>query len=352
MIDRVEIKCFDDRITKHLTAEFFENLYGIAENIDNGNGYTFKLHNPKTSISNHLRITCPHVNNQGDYVTTFKIQNSLRKWWFGGKSVKDFSKQDFEAAINYLFDILEVSKRKRKYFLISEIEVGMNVFVKLSCPEILNRINGFKSRSYVCNTFGHNGIVYETKTYKNYLKIYDKVEEISKNFKTSKVLYKDESQFLKDYADKNIPRVEFTIDSPSQIKKRLGFNNLEDGIKHFENLYKYFWNEIRHIQFSNDFDDIPDIDFTGKNDTEFLNFLAFVGKVKLGKEYVTRKSKQLKYRTIGKKLKKLSESVPQNPCLYGKYAFLKDIRNQMLLSMYKSDCLHLVKELSLKKLDV
>ena len=103
MIDNMTIKSYWDRITKHLTAEFFEDKYYVKK--EGNNDYTFKLYNPENMTSSYLKIVCAHINTIGQNVH-FKIKNSLRKWWFGDKSIKDFSKHDYEAAINLLFPLV------------------------------------------------------------------------------------------------------------------------------------------------------------------------------------------------------------------------------------------------------
>jgi len=332
-------------ITKHITPEFLESKY-FVKNIVN-HDYVFKLYNPVNTTSSYLRIECPHFD-KAEHHTSFSIKNSLRQWWYGDKSVKDFSKPDFEAAINQLFDILEVPQEEKRYFFISRIEIGMNIFVKVPCSEIINRIVGYKSNSYLRNSYAGTGIVYETKTYNNFIKLYDKVEKISKCFKNKRIKDFEEEQFLKDYGDKNILRIEFMIDGgQARINDELGFNNLEDCIINFGNLYDYFWKKLQHIKY-NDIDDeisIDDVIYGSYKDSVIR--LAKVGLRFLGNERVDRKIKQTKDYNMKRKLKKLYESPLEKVCSYNIRAFMIDIRNQMLHSLYKSRCLFLVKKLSL-----
>ena len=346
MIDNVTIKCFENIITKHLSPEYFRNKYDVKS--VGINDYTFKLYNPENLTSSFLRIVCSHIGSDEKYVF-FSITGSLRKWWFGDKSIKDFSKQDYVAAINLLFEILEIPQRERKNFFMPRIEVGMNNPVKVSCIEILNKIVGYKNNCYFRNSY-KTGIVYQSKTNKG-IKLYDKIEEISKDFKNKRIKDFDESQFLNDNKGRNLLRIEFTIGGgQSKVNKELGFDNLEDSIVHFDNLYSYFWKQLQHIQYSDAYNDVPSMDFTGKSYKDFLIYLAHIGKRKLGIECSDRIIRQLNPvdRRKAKKLLHDENYSPKFP--YDIHRFMINIRNNMLLPMYKSKCLFLVKKLSLNKL--
>ena len=345
MIDNVTIKNYWDRITKHITPEFLGNIYHAK--IMGRNDYTFMLYNPVNTTSSFLTVVCPHINS-AENPKYFEITGSLRTWWYGDKSVKDFSKPDFEAAKNLLFDILEVPQKERKYFIISKIEIGMNIPVKVPCSEIINKIIGYKSNCYSRNSYAGTGIVYETKRYKKFIKMYDKVEEISKKFKKNKIKSFEEEQFLKDYGDKNILRIEFTIGGgQARINEVLGFNNLEDCIIHFNELFYFFWTQLQYIKYNNIDDDISIDDVIYGTYKDSVMRLARFGLAKLGNERVDRKIKQTKDYNMKRKLKKLYESPLEKVCSYNIRSFMIDIRNQMLYSLYKSRCLFLVKKLSL-----
>jgi len=345
MIDNITLKYYEAKEIKHLTPDFFRSKYDVG--IVGINDYTFNLYNSENKSSSFLKVVCSHIDSAGNYVS-FRIQGSLRKWWYGDKSVKDFNKKDFNTAINFLLEFLEVSESQRKFFLISRIEIGLNIFVKVPCSEILSRIVGYKKgKHYSRNTYGDTGIVYETKTNRNHVKMYDKVEEIAKDFKKKFLKSFEEDQFLKDYADNNILRIEFSIATKSKICDKLGFDNLQDSIDNFDNLFCYYWEQIKGIQFSNAYDSIPIMDFTDKSDKEFTDYLKIVGIYTLKLERVERMVKQLKNRSMRAKIKKLHESPMITFCSYDQKAFMINIKNQMLLPMYHSGCLYLVKVLFL-----
>jgi hypothetical protein len=354
MVDNMIVKCFEGRITKHLTPEFFRNKHFVWNK--GINDYTFKLKNPENMTSSYLEIVCAHINSDEKKVF-FQIRGSLRKWWYGDMSVKDFSKKDYEDAISLLFDILAVSKRKMKYFCIARIEVGMNIFIKTPCSEILSRIVGFtknKSKPYSRNSYEGTGIVFETKTNGNFLKLYDKVKEISKNFKKNSLIkdFKEESQaqFLKDYTGKNILRIEFTLAMRSKIKKELGFDNLEDSVSHFDTSYSYFWEQIKNIQFGDVFNKIQTLKRPIENYKEVLIHFAKIGMNISGIEFVNEIIKQIKNRNVRRKVRKLFAETSDGICSNVKDAFMKDVRNRMLFSMCHSKCLFLVEKLHLNKI--
>ena len=343
MYDKMTIKCCDDRIIKHLTPKFFRNT--PCAKIVGVNDYKFLLYNLMNTTSSNLAITCAHINSAEKNVY-FQIENSLRKWWFGDKSIEDFSKEDYEAAINRLFDILEIPQTERKYFIISEIEVGMNINTKRPCAEILNRIVGYRSNCYSRDAY-KTGIAYKAKT--KGIKFYDKVEEISKKLKNKRIKSIEEKQFLKNTMGKNVLRIELSaIYGKSKIKKTLGFDNLEDSIIHFDNLYQRFFEHLQHICYDNIDDDMLSADFTNMTTQEFGEWIWRYAMDKLGKERVDRIVKPQK-RSVKRKVKWLYANPLLIECTYNKNAFLKDIKIQMLYSMQKSRCLHLVKKVFLKK---
>ena len=343
MIDYVTAKCYEHRITRHLTPEYLKNMWAVERIINYD--FDFMLYNFMNRTSSYLRIICPHTDSEGYYVP-LTIKGSLRKWWYGDKSVADFSKQDYEAAILFLFDNLKISPEEMRYFILSKIEVGMNIFLKVACAEMLNGVIGYKSRCYKRNSYGVTGIVYETKTYKNFIKLYDKVEEICKDFKNSRVTDVEELQFLENYLDKNILRIERTLLHPAKIKKELGFHNLEDSIMYFGNLYSYFWKQIQPIQFINDCDRLSSMDgLSNISYKELVNRLTCERINDLGIERFDRMTKQLK-RNVRRKIKKLYQSISIKSCSYNKRAFENDVINQMLHSMVKSRCF--VKKLFLR----
>jgi hypothetical protein len=345
MIDNITVRCFVEEIVEYFTPEYFKNKCGIARCSGN-NDYTFELYNPDRSKSSYLTVICPHINS-AERPVLFTIKGSLRKWWYGSKSTKDFCKQDFDVAINLLFDILEIPQKQRKYFYIARIEVGLNVRVKLSCSEIARRIVGYKRKSYERKPYS-TGIMYNSKTVKG-AKLYDKVEEISRGFKGKLIKDDEEVLFLKDYADKNIFRIEFPIAQNAVINRELGFGNIEDSITYFDNLYIYFWGQIQYLQYSDAYDRMPCLDCENKSNKEFNDYLKCIGIWYLGIERVVEMTKKLKDRNTTRIVKNFFEkNLYENPTVkndsYDKNAFMKDIKIQILHSMKDSRNLYLIKK--------
>lgn len=347
MIDKIELECRNNEIMAHLTPDFFRGRGDVE--IMGYNKYAFKLFNSLLSrkTSGYLKITCSHINEKGDYVP-FKIGNSIRKWQLGKESEKDLSKKDFEEAINQLLEILNLSHEALRYFDITHIELGLNIKMKRPYAEAKKMIFGYGENRYKRNSYETGDTFHVTS---KYVTFYDKKEEISTKIKKCLIKNFDDDKYLKDNADKNITRIEVKYRSQSKIKKELGFTNLEDCVTHFNTLYCHYWNELSNIQFSDVFTGIlPSEECLIKNYTEFLFHFAEIGMKYVGAEYVGQEIKRMKNRNARMYVrKKLLENPSKRTCLYDKRAFMIDIRNRMLLSMYHSGCLNLVKPLFLDK---
>jgi hypothetical protein len=277
----------------------------------------------------------------------FRISGSIRKWWFGDKSLEDFAKFEYEKAINYLFDILDIPKCDWKYFTISGIEVGKNISIKVPCFVVKESTARFKNSCYEMSSY-KTGIRFQSKSKKFVAKIYDKVEEISKDFKRKRIREPEENKFLKEHGDKNILRVEYTVSGgKNNVSEQLGFNNIEESIIHFENLYDFFMECSRHFQFCSNV--IPTFDARGKKDSEFIDFAIKVLTHVFGIAKVDRMAGQLKYRKMRVRIKRVQENTFGEIGLYGKLAFLHDVQRALLYSMQKSKCLNLVRDVLLKK---
>ena len=346
MTDKVIAKCYDKDIVSHITPEYFNDLYYV-ENVGS-NKYTFKLFNPQNTTSSYLTVICSHFNCLGHY-KHFRIAGSIRKWWFGNMSVDDFTKSDYEAAIKYLFALLEIHICEARHFILSVIEVGLNINFRIPFPEIASRIVGYKNSCYTRISYAGTGICYETKTKSKFFRFYNKIEEIAKDFKNIRLKSFEEAKFLEDYEGENIQRIEFNLEKPSEIQKELGFNNIEDSIIHFDAFYSYFWKQMQHIQFSDVFIKMPAIESPINNYKDFQKHMAKIGIKISGVVYVYELIKQIKNGKARNRAKKFIKSDSGEINIYDKSAFLIAAKSQMLKSMHKSGCLFLVRKLFLNK---
>ncbi len=76
------------------------------------------------------------------------ISGSIRKWYYGASSLDDLTKTDLEKAWRKVAAWLGISFDTLRTFEISEIEIGLNVPINMTCTEMVHRIWGFTSKRY------------------------------------------------------------------------------------------------------------------------------------------------------------------------------------------------------------
>ena len=213
MIDNITFWCKEISVIRHLTKSFFEEQKDLYENFNNK--HTFKLYNPDNyQAKNYMRICSFGF---GNFLT---VNGSLRKWYLGessiGDTLNDFT-YEYEDAIKLLLSLLGIKYSKAKYLNIARIEIGINVVVKESCAEILHRIVEYRSARYEpAPRRGYKK--FESKGFN--LTVYNKVAEISKDFRNKRIKTMDEERFLNENEDKDILRIEFTAKGGStQVKQ-------------------------------------------------------------------------------------------------------------------------------------
>lgn len=317
MIDNIRIICKDVEIVSHLTNSYFGKRSSLFERFNNQ--FTFKMFNPNDfDKSSFMRVESYN----GKFL---RIIGSLRKWYFGKHSLRDFSKNEYEDAVKFMLSLLEIPFAKCNSLYLSKIEVGLNVKVSIPSEEIIRRFTGFKSSCYVKGE--RQGFrFYETKSLE--VIMYDKIREISKDFIHKRhVKTLEEESFLKKYQNKYYLRIEFKI--KKNVLYHLEFNTLEDSIFLFHKLNVYFWRNAKYIFISEIFNDIPLIDFAKCNGKEFTNYLLYLGIYCIGVD----RFNEIKNRKIRYKYKKLISAPIGRAINYDKILFIKEVNKQLVSTM-------------------
>ena len=336
MIDNAGIWTNNPILISHLNKNFFEERNGIFINFNNE--FTYKLFNPENKLNGaFLRIK---FNESGTYL---KIVGSFRKWYYGEKSLQDFSLNDFIKAIDILSSTLEIPFNLFGLFSISMAEIGLNVRVFEKCSNILNMIVGYKSSCYEPATFrGYK----KFKTASFEIKLYDKLNQIiGKKNQRKFIKSTEETEFINDNLNKNWLRVELKISKGKNITKRIGFKTVGEFIDNFNDLYLYYWVNIQELQFSEMNTTIPNFEPENKSDKEFSDFLDLVAIYTLGIEVAIQMARKLKYRRMTTKIKKISENSIVEFSTYNKKRFCMNVMGQIVLGLIKSDQTNFAKAL-------
>jgi len=336
MIDNIKLWSDNYSIIKHLDKNFFEERNGIFTKFNND--YTFKLFNPDNNANKaYLRI---QINESCTYL---KITCSLRKWYYGEKSLQDFSLNDFIEAIELLSSALDIPFDMFCQFPFSMTEIGLNVKVTEKCNNILNMIIGYKNSSYKAATF--NG-------YKRFeiggfgIKMYDKFAEINgSKSKRTYIKLPNETNFINENINKNWLRVELKITKGKNITKRLGYKTIGEFIANFNDLYLYFWENIQEIQFSEIYDKMPIFDIENKSDKKMNDYFRLVGMHTLGRDIVNLMISKLKNRRMSRKISKILDDPNLKFSTYGKLSFLNNVMGHIVLVLIKSKQTKIAKEI-------
>ncbi|MDF2437779.1 MAG: hypothetical protein K0Q95_2155 [Bacteroidota bacterium] len=166
-----------------------------------------------------------------------KITGSLRKWYLGGRSIKDLSPKTFSLAINKLAIKLGVAPGKILNARIYGFEFGKNIRLDSSPALVLPCL--LKRNRLKKNTYGNN---IETVDFvgENYsLSLYDKVKEMNENGTINKV-------FAKKI---NILRYEVRIKKTSALYNKIGdVRTVYDIKKYWNRLVNVWYNEFKKIE--------------------------------------------------------------------------------------------------------
>jgi hypothetical protein len=340
MIDNTTVVTNNLRIFNHLNVDFFEKNITRFEPIRNSIN-RYKLKNSfDGSNSAYLRVDV--------YLETsfLKITGSLRKWYYGQLSLSDFTKYDYIKAIRLLAECLGVSYDDMLTMEYSSVEIGMNVSSKTDFSTFKQDIKGFKNKTY-------KSVVYETAIYfKNgslEVKMYDKIEEIKTKLKSKKrIMDIDEIDFLESNKNKISFRVEFKISKgKSRIYSKTKIKTIGDAIDNFNELYIFFWNSLKELQFGTDecttLEFNPEIGSTKEyNDYLIdyaLNSLGYDNAIALTRKLNKQNQRQVRMKIIRKYKAKENQSL-----INVKNEFFRTVRNEMIMALYKNKSFRTLKD--------
>lgn len=332
MKDNMKIRCNAYYIPEFKIDKFIEKK-GVFEKT-RGQNY-FKLFNPDNLTGNYLKITLP--GDEDDY-PTLKIEGSIRKWYLGN-TIDDLSKFEYKNAWEQVFNLLEIPLSKMQYFNIVRTEIGLNVAVKRPCHEIEEAVLGYKSNCYVDKSTKGEGRKFKSKRFS--IKLYNKIEEIIAPFKNKRIKSNEEKVILKEYENKNILRIEFTISGgKSKIEEKLGYCTLADSITYFDSSYIFFWDSLLHLQFDKNLGDGLVFNPEGKQLRELIKYLTIEGIHKNSLDTIKQWAKKMKHgRNVIYSIKNLLKDNSFENNSYVEEGFYKDVKIQMIYSMQKSRCI-------------
>jgi len=246
MYDSSRIESREFWVFSHLTSEFFE---AKRENFERyNNPYKYKLWNNWAKKGKYFITVEAYV--EGD-TKLLRITGSLRKWYYGAKSTKDFIKEDFVKALRLVSRYLEISYNSILEFNVSRVEIGRNIRLKVPVSPFLGIVAGFSSNSYKLRQekgWRH----FRTGNFK--VTLYDKIQEINKNKKPKRKLINeldDNQQYKKKV---NLLRIEFTImGGMSKVQTKLGFSSLREFVDNYQELYVFYWKNCKKLRLLEDF---------------------------------------------------------------------------------------------------
>ena len=206
--------------------------YHYTPDFETGNPIpVIKLHNDFDN--SFLSIT---IKNTG----AIKIRGSLRKWFFGARSLIDFTHKTFYLAIIKLAHRLEIPPDKLLNARISSFEFGKNIFINSSPGLIFPCL--VKHNRLKKDTFGNNneGVKFRGENYS--LSLYDKVKEMKKRGNINSIL-----------ASKiNIIRYELKINKTSALPSKIGdIQTIYDIRKNWNRLITVWHNEFERVEILN-----------------------------------------------------------------------------------------------------
>ncbi|MDF9831789.1 hypothetical protein [Parabacteroides sp. PF5-6] len=257
MIDHIRLRTYDPLVKKKIESNL--DKFECIRPCD------YKIENEDTGV--YLRLT---INE------SIVLKGSLRKWYFGECSLKDFTSKTFLLALRKLSKTLGIPTFWLFTFDVWHAEIGLNVKMKVDFLSIKPFLVGFRDQRY--ETFiAPTSVKFKSKT-KNYKAImYDKCKEIIDTRCGKKRLSPEESDFLKKSESENWTRVEFTLSGgKKELSRRLSVGD-EYGLtlgelqKNFSLLYSFFWRETGRFEISPKSDHLPVFD--GKSAKEYTDYL-------------------------------------------------------------------------------
>lgn len=174
-----------------------------------------------------------------------KIENSIRKWYFGGFSLLDLTKKSANNAFEKIAKVLGITKDELCRATFTRCEIGLNIRTRIPVKEIVPmivRYSTFKRYQFHFDTVGFEGNDLS-------LKMYNKCEELLEHNKKYDKNAKEKVFNALQERNYNFFRIEFNMfDKQSFINKDLSYiKTIGHILDNYLELY-YFWTkEISRI---------------------------------------------------------------------------------------------------------
>lgn len=176
------------------------------------------------------------------------IERSIRKWYLGGFSLLDLTKNTATTTILKISNLLGIGIEDFRKATFSKCEIGLIIRPRIPANQLVPMIvkySTFKRYNFACETVGFKGEDLE-------LKMYDKTEELlARNKKNGKYNQRAKEKAFKALSVNNYTffRIEFDMfDKQSFINKDMSYvKTIGDILDNYLDLYSFWVKEISRI---------------------------------------------------------------------------------------------------------
>lgn len=173
--------------------------------------------------------------------TTIDITNSLRKWYFGKKSMRNFNLTSYKKCLKLIAKKLSIEYEVLLNAKITILEVGINLKLSSDFSPFLMTIMHHKRLGERCilnkGTVGFDGEFLKLIFYDKLKELYDKTDMLLKTYKKVSEKY----FFLRiEVGFKSVSGVAFAKNNTRTVK---------DLIENWESVYDYIVSEIKNVTF-------------------------------------------------------------------------------------------------------
>lgn len=199
----------------------------------------YHLSRSKEKNDHKLRIKFYKLTNK------VEISGSLRKWCFGKQSLRDLTLSSFIMTLKKLAKVLNISIQELCRAGFTQCEIGLNIWVKCSCEDIISKIIDYH---HLKRELREKGTLYFFGTSKKLI-IYNKGDEIVDNTQKSKRTSKAKTFEILKRKGYHFLRMEFKLYNQKSFKQHhLGYiSTIGDLINNFSNLYEFWCAEISDL---------------------------------------------------------------------------------------------------------
>lgn len=176
------------------------------------------------------------------------IRGSLRKWYYGGDSLKDFNKDSFLKAILKLARTLRIPPSEIGKAKFTNCEIGLNLRTKTEPIEIISKIVGYKCLRRNDKYQSVGTLYFGSQNSSRKLVLYDKQKEIEDKQKQANQTITLSSPYSKR-KDHFTLRIELRLnDHKSWQELHVGYiETIGDLWANWSNLYEIWTHEISYL---------------------------------------------------------------------------------------------------------